>query len=765
MNDAYEIGRPTPRIDAVAKSTGQEKFAADWAEPGCLWAVVRWAGVPSAKIKSINAEAARRADGVVAVLTAEDIPGLRFHGVVDKHEPVLAQDRIRHAGDPLAIVLAETKAAGRSAVGLIEVDLEELPALTDLDQALAEGAPLIHDDFPGNLLKKVSVRKGDGAAGLDRVEVTVRATFTTPWQDHACLETEAGWGRLTDQGRLEIGASTQAPHRDRMELAPIVNKAPQDVRVISPYPGGAFGRKDGLTIQAFLAVAALHSGGRPVKLWLDREESTIACCKRHPARMSFTLGADRSGRLVALTADLILDTGPYGRLGGEVLELAVEQAGGPYRIPHTAVDGRAVLTNNPIGGPFRGFGAPQAAYGLEQMIDLLAAELKMDPLELRRKNIIRRGEINSIGAAMISTTGLDQCLDATADHPLRTGAEEWKKAAPKFKRRGVGLAAICQSCSYGPLVPDYANAKLELTEAGRIKVYSGVVDMGQGNAATVLQIAGHVLNQTDDNLELVIPDTDLTLPSCGASASRSTYTYGPALIQAAEELKRRLLDRAAMLVFGSEKDQFSLAPGRVRNNVDGQELPLAMLAGYMDPAERAATAYYRAPWARDKVDSAGTEVTGLPHLIFTHGVHLARVEVDELTGQTRLCDYAMATDCGTIVNPLTFHGQMHGGAGQGIGFALTEDFRAPGGTVATDDLATYTIPTSLDLPDFQSKATGVYEPTGPFGLKGAGELALSGSGPAIANAIADAVGVRVDGLPLTAEKILLALNRAAGEEK
>lgn len=760
------IGTAAPRADAYEKVTGRTRYAADYYGENLVWTAAKRAGIAHARLKRIDASRAEALEGVLSVLTHQHVSGTNRQGVVRKDQRVLVDDKVRHSGDAVALVLAENRTILRQALDLIDVEYESLQGIFDIYEAMEAGAALVQEDHAeGNILLKGELTVGSGREAESACDVIVEAVFETGWQEHAYLETESGWATLDEDGKLVIVCSSQTPFRDRTEVAEALGLDQANVRIIVPYVGGAFGGKDGVTVQSLLGLAALHAKGRPVKMWWDREESFRAGSKRHPARMSYRLGAKQDGTLHYLDAAVHLDTGPYDHLGGVVLTLGLEHTGGPYRIPHSYLAGCAVYTNNPVSGAFRGFGVTQVTSAIEQMMDMLAQELRMDPMELRLKNAVIRGDRNCVGKTLVCSTGLVECLETIRDHPFWKERNAWKAAAGLFKRRGVGLAAVMQASGYGPVVPDYANAKVELTGDGRILVYCGVVDMGQGNASTNLQIVGAILGQHADRIELVQPDTDRTLRSCSASASRCTYTFGNALIRAAETLKERILQRAADLLMARNTEDVALIPGYVRSLVSGQDIPLARIASFLDDAERVATGHFRAPTAPEAItQDPNLKLHGMAHTLFSYAAQVTRVEVDTLTGQIEVKDFAIATDCGTIINPQIYEQQIHGGAAQGIGYALFEEFSVHAGTVLTPNFSTYLIPTAADLPDMDSIPVEIREPTGPFGLKGVGEVATTGPFPAAANALADACGVRVFRSPLTAERVLEALRNCPNEE-
>jgi CO/xanthine dehydrogenase Mo-binding subunit len=759
---ALQIGLSVPRCDAYDKVLGQEKYAADYYGSDLVWAGVKRAGVPHATLREIHTADAKELPGVLCVLTCKDISGSNRQGVVRRDQPVLVDDKIRYCGDAVALVLAEDRATLKAAIGLIKVDYDPLPGVFSIEEAMAHGAPLIHEENSGgNVLLVADLESGNGLSAFEQCHVVVERDFQTSRQEHAYLETEVGWARAESDGKLVIVSSTQTPFRDRTEVAEALGLEPTRIRMIAPYAGGAFGGKDGVTVQSLLALAALHSNGRPVKMWWEREESFAAGTKRHATSCHYRLGAKADGELHALEAHLYFDTGAYDHLGGVVLTLALEHAGGPYRIPNVSLKGRCVYTNNPIGGAFRAFGVTQVTAAIEQMMDILAGRLGMDPMVLRLKNAVRRGDKNAVGVTLTGSTGILECLESLSEHPLWRKHSEWKRSAGRFKRRGVGMAALMHASGYGPVVPDYANAKVELTLEGKIRVYCGVVDMGQGNAATTLQIAGSILCQEAHQMELVLPDTERTLPSGSASASRCTYTFGNALIGAAQTLKERILQKAADLMMAGSVHEVAILPGMIRHLETGREVSLSRMAHFMADSERVAVHHFRASTAKAAIRGVTDDLRlhGLGHGLVSFAAHLAYVEVDEITGSVEVKKYLAISDCGAVMNPQIFEQQIQGGMAQGLGFALFEDFRVERGAVQTRDFSTYILPTAQDVPDVESIAVEIHEPSGPFGLKGVGEITTNGPLPAVANAVAEACGIRLFRAPMTPDLILDAMTR------
>ncbi len=762
---SFEIGKSVVRKDAFTKVAGKEKYAADFYGDNLLWAGVKRAGIAHGKIKKIIIGKALALKGVVKILTSRDVRGSNRYGVVEQDQPVLADDRVRHCGDPVVLVIAETREIMQRAVDLVQVEYDPLPVIFDMETALKDNAVLIHENrVDGNLLLKGEVKKGNFFDAYGQCDQRVEAEFSFCHQEHACLETECGWAIVRENGILEIIASTQTPFRDRVEIAYALDLDAENIRVIAPFCGGAFGGKDGITVQALLALAAINCPGKPVKIWCSREDSILASPKRHPALLRYRLGAKANGSFYALEVEAFYDTGPYDHLGVAVMTLGLEHSGGPYCIDHTKLKAWAVYTNNPVGGPFRGFGVPQVTAAMEQVVDMMAEKLGMSSMELRCRNCLRKGDINPVGMRLSSSTGIADCLETVKKHPMWQKRKKWKSRAVAFKKRGIGIAAVMQGMGYGPVIPDTAEAKIRLTKKGNFRVYAGVVDMGQGNASTYLQIAGSILNQDMSKMELVLPDTGRTLPSGSSAASRTTYTYGNALMAAAKIMKKRILKQAAAYLNPETADDLEIKSGRVENRQTKEKIDLA---GLLDEDQQIVTYRFQSPSSDQKIDcSEKIRTYGIPHLIFSYGVHLAFVEVDMLTGQAETKKYLAATDCGSIINPDLFEQQIHGGIAQGIGYALYEDFIVNNGEIQTNDFSTYILPCSLDIPEMESIPIETNEKTGPFGLKGVGEIAMNGPLPAISNAIADACKIRVFSSPVTGEKIIGAMeNKGEGNIK
>lgn len=759
------IGTILPRADGPNKVSGREKYAADLYPERMLWAGIKTSDYAHALIRNIDTSQALQIPGVKAILTHKDVKGSNRVGVPEGDQPVLADDKVCYKGDAVALVLAESREILHEAAERIKVEYLALPAVFDPELAMLPDAPVLHEKRADkNILLSGILERGAGQGAFDDCYAVVEAEFKLPGQEHAYLETETGVAWLNEEGILEMVASTQTPFRDRMELAHALGIELEKIKVSAPYLGGGFGGKDGITVQAYLGLAALNSQGRAVKMWNTREASFISSTKRHPARLHYRLGCKADGSLHALSCRIVLDTGAYANLGGPILEMVMEHAAGVYRVENVYVEAISVYTNNPVSGAFRGFGATQALAAVEQTVDMLAARIGMDPLEFRIKNAVNRGQEIGTGVLMSNSTGIGACLKTVQEHLLWVKKQEWENNAPAFKRRAVGVAAGLQGTGYGPIIADIANAKLELLLDGRFRIYSGVADMGQGNNATNIQVAGEALNQSANAFELRQPDTANSLPSGSSAASRTTYSFAKALLGACRLMEERILIRSCNMGLGYYKEDLLLLPGKVRHLPSSKDIPLAAIAATMTEGERICIYAYKAPVVKNRAPvSPAMQTAGFPHLVFSFACHLARIEIDELTGEISVCDYLACTDAGKVLNPQLYEQQVQGGIAQGMGYALWEDFKLSNGEVLSSNLATYIIPTALDIPDTISLPIETIEESGPFGMKGLGEISINLPLPAIANAVYRAIGRHLGTAPLTAEKVLLAMQVDAKE--
>jgi CO/xanthine dehydrogenase Mo-binding subunit len=739
------IGKEFNRVDGLIKADGTHKYPSDYKEEDTLVLGVRRAEIPHGKILNIDLDKARELPGIVAIYTAKDIPGTNRYGIVHKDQEILVEKKVRCIGDPICLVVGENKKVVEEAVKEIKIQYELLDIITDPFEGLKEGAEMVHEK--GNLLHRIEVSKGDILKAFQEADIIVENKYSVPFQDHMPLETEAGFGKIDEDGKLAIWAGTQTIYRDISEVSYALGIPQEDIRVSAPFFGGGFGRKDGITIQLLIALAVIKLR-RPVRIFLERSESINSSYHRHAAYMHYKTAAKKDGTIVSCEAKLYFDKGAYASLGAEVLNLAVEHFAGPYRIENTHAEGFAVYTNNPIGGAFRGFGVPQVNFAFESQIDMLAEKLNLTPLEFRKRNVVRQWDTSCIGHTFIYSTGLKECLVALESSDLYKKREKYLKTESIHKKRGLGLAASYQGGGLGVNIPDFAQGKIELCTDGTMIAYGGISDMGQGNTTAYVQMVAEHFNMDKERVKYTTPDSKYTLDSGPASASRTTYIYGKALEGAAKILKDKMLESASMLL-QENKENLHFKCGKIKGARGN--ITFDVICKALPKEDRIAVCYVDNPIAKDKHEVGH----GLPHIIYSYAAHMALVEVDTLTGEVRLIKYVTATDCGKVINPQSLKGQIQGGATQGIGYALYEGLKLRDSKVLNNKMSTYIIPTIMDVPDIETLHVEPYETTGSFGMKGVGEISIDAPAPAIANAVYNAVGYRCFSLPVTAEKILL----------
>jgi CO/xanthine dehydrogenase Mo-binding subunit len=751
------VGQSPAHHDFVDKVKGALHYAADWRLPGMLHGKIVRSQLPSARITGIDASAARALHGVVAVLTAADVPGNRIVEMasgglaeLEVSMPVLATDRVRYLGEPVALVAAVTQQIAAEAAELVSVDYEELPGVFDVESARADGAPRVHE--VGNTLVSWQIRCGDVAAALAAADVVVEGEYRSQHVEHAYLEPEAGVGWV-ENGVLTLRVSTQVIEH-AATIAQILQVPQSKVRVIAAYMGGGFGGKEDMTVEPYLALLVWHTR-RPVRMIWDRQESLVGSTKRHPFIMRYRTGASSAGTLTAQQVEILGDAGAYPNLSPRVLFAAAACACGPYRVPHASITSSAVFTNNVPCSAFRGFGAMQIVLGYESQMDLLAARLGMSRTELREHNFLAKGDLLPTGER------LGTCVE-TGQTMHRAVALLGEPPAPPGPGKVTGRGIGCNRHPYGRTIwfRDKAAAWLSLQADGTLLIRSGVTDLGAGQAASLCQIAAEVLGAPLDDISIYIGDSALNPPAGGTFATRQLYMSGNAVLQAARELRDRMAPVAADLL-GVPPDGVEFAAGRVwpagAAGADGGEdggvsVTLAELAAACE--QRAISTAHLSTWRAEAGSFDPRTGQGDTFPDYTYGTHAADVEVDTETGQVRVLRYAACHDVGRAINPMRVEGQIQGGAMQGLGYALTEDMDIAGGYVQAALFANYLIPNAQDFPDVLVAIVESGEGKGPLGARGIGEPPIGNVAATIASAIQDAIGVRPAQLPMTPERVL-----------
>jgi aldehyde oxidoreductase len=742
------VGRRLPRLDGARKLSGAEIFGADeWPADALVARAVRSLHAHAAFTLG-DLDAFQRAhSGINAIFTAADVPGLNCFGVIPPFadQPALAEGVARFRGEAVALVVGEDAAMRRLDLSTFPVSWDVRPALTTLDEARAEGAARIHAGRPGNILTSGRVARGDVEAGLAASDFVVEGAFETGFVEHAYIEPEAGFARRVGD-RIEIQACTQAPYMDRDDVAKILGVAPTQVRIIPTAVGGGFGSKLDLSIQPFIALAAWRLN-RPVRMVYSRRESIMTTTKRHPARIRAQVGATRDGRLTAMDFSADFNTGAYASWGPTVANRVPVHASGPYRMPNYRAVARAVHTHFVPAGAFRGFGVPQASLAQEQLFDELAERLGLDRLEFRIINALEAGDATVTGQVFADGMGFKACLEA-----LRSRWREALAAVAAFNaaasgplRRGVGVAGMWYGCGNTSL-SNPSTMRLGLKPDGRFALFQGAVDIGQGSNTVIPQMCADALGAPIGLLDLVSADTDVT-PDCGkTSASRQTFVSGNAAILAARAMRGAILRMANV----GDEATIRFAPGAViitgaggERRIDLAKLPVDADGFVVEVAET-----FDPPTT--PLDANGQ---GEPYAVFGSGAHLAEIEVDIELGRVKVLRLTCAHDVGRAINPTLVEGQIEGGAAQGLGLALMEEFFPGKG----ENLHDYLIPTIGDMPPVECILIEDASSVGPFGAKGIGEQALIPTAPAIFNAIHHATGARIRRAPATPDRVRQAI--------
>jgi aldehyde oxidoreductase len=750
------VGQRVARLDGRKKVMGQEVFGADeWPEDSLVLRVVR-SPHHRAEFSFGDLHAFQKAhSGVHGIFTARDVPGRNCFGVIPKFvdQPVFAESEARFLGEAVAAVVGDREIIVALDLSQFPVKWNPLPALSLPEDALKPGAPVVHASRPDNILVGGRVVRGNVDDAFATADVTVEAEFETGFIEHAYIEPEAGFARRVGD-RIEVQACTQAPYNDLKDIAAILGIPESSVRIIPTAVGGGFGSKLDLSLQPFLVVAAWHLR-RPVRMVYSRPESIRSTTKRHPSKISCRAGATSDGKLVAMDFVADFNTGAYASWGPTVAARVPIHASGPYKVPNFRAITRAIHTHLVPAGAFRGFGVPQGTIAQEQLYDELAEKVGVDKLKFRSLNALDNESPTVTGQVLGSGVGIRACFEALRPRweQARKEAAAFNAAAQNSTRQGVGVAGMWYGCGNTSL-PNPSTMRVGLKRDGRVAIHMGAVDIGQGSATVVTQICAEALGVSLEKFDLVSADTDITPDGGKTSASRQTFVSGKAAFLAGEQLKKSILKMAG----ACDCAKFELSDGAIRlqdgdepKSVGLRELPLDA-RGYIASAEATFD---------PAVSPLNNDGQGIPYAVFGFGAHLAEIEVDTELGTVRVLKITAAHDVGRAINPTLVEGQIEGGAAQGLGMALMEEFFPGKG----ENLHDYLIPTIGDMPPVESILIEDPSVAGPFGAKGIGEQALIPTAPAILNALYDAAGVRIRKLPATPDKVRAAILAKAAADR
>lgn len=763
------VGLTMSRLEAREKAVGAAVFTEDMVLPGMLHGALAYSRHAHARIVSYDISRALALPGVKTVVTGNDFD-LRYMGLVVKDETVLAKGKVRYIGEPVAAVAAVDAETARAAARLIDIVYEELPAVFTIEDAMAEGAPVLHENFDSyfkiydastrtrpNELARSTMRHGDVENGFAESDIVLDQVYETSAQYHAYLEPAAALAAFDGRGKVTVWSSTQSVFRTQANIHESLGIPMAKIRAISPRVGGGFGGKSEAMVQP-VAVALAAKTGRPVRIALGRDEDMFAMRSRHPVRIRIKTGAKRDGTFVARSVDAWFDGGAYADDSAAVMNFALFFGTGPYRFEHVDLVGHAVYTNKLRAGAFRGFGNPQITYASECQIDDLAKELGMDPVALRRRNIVQVGD-RWIGGQTLTTSGLAECIEKVTKGARWTERIAAEIPAPEGKRRGLGIALTAHISGFLS-----TSAVVRLAEDGSVSLNTGAVDIGQGSDTALAQMCAAGLGLSVDAVNLVAADTDASPYNSGTNASRVTYMVGRAVGQATEVVRQKMFKLAADMLECNESDLELRAGGIIGAEGTDHGVTFQQIAAksiwFADgggPVIGTGSVMHNEP-----LDPKHTLLAGFVSFdnvgAFTFGAQVVEVEVDEVTGKVDVVEAWCAHDVGRAINPGAVEGQIQGGFVQGLGYALTEEMVWDGGRLINPNFQDYKIPCSLDVP-FEINALIVEQPDPlhPFGAKGIGEPPLIGAAAAIPNAIAAATGVRVRRLPVSPERMLRAL--------
>ena len=757
MDDFQFVGKRIPIIDAEEKVTGEAKYAADLKLPNMLYGKILRSPHPHAKILNIDISLAKKLPGVKAIVTAEQTPKIkRGSFVADK--PILAIDKVRYIGDEVAGVAAVDEETAEEALNLIKVDYEVLPAVFDVEKAILPDAPRIHEEAANNIAMPLNFHRGDVLKGFKESDYIFEERFTTSRVHQCYMEPMACLASFDIHGRLTLWASTQHIYLCQGHMAKALAMPASAIRIIQPKVGGGFGGKNSNHNIVPICCVLAKETGKPVKMSLTREEEFIAGQPRVPSVFYLKMGVKKDGTFMAKEAKIFADNGAYSGSGPSIMAMMAIRPDACYQHKNVKVEAKLVYTNTAGTGGYRGFGNPQGAFAIESLIDNIANQLQMDPLEIRLKNAMEAG-VTTVHGWKIQSCGYRECLLKAADL-----TKHWKDKSKETKdscRIGVGIAGVSDVSGNKHFGLDGSNILLKITADGKVRIISGEGDIGQGSPTILAQIAAEELGVPLKDVDVSEPDTDFTLFCLGSFANRLTTIAGNAVKMAAMDAKRQLFDIASKVLEANPEDLLC-KDGKVflrGHSEKSLTIPEIIRAGYTK-LNKIGDFNILGKGSFDPPAEVGNWDTYLANISGTYqfGAHAAIVKVCENTGHVEILDYVAAHDVGRAINMLTLEGQIEGGVAQGIGFALWEDILFQDGKVLNPNFTDFKVPLALDLPHIKTIIVEPYDPIGPFGAKGVGQSCLVPAAPAIANAIFNAVGVRITDLPITSEKILKALS-------
>lgn len=762
-----QVNHSVTKIDALQLALGRDSYTGDFVPNDALIVKMLWSPHPHALIKSIDVSKAEKMPGVKCVLWHGNVPRIAHctagQGFPEPspYDTFMFDKKVRFVGDRVAAVAAETEEQAEAALAAIKVEYELLKPVLSLDEAMAPGAPVIHDEPEAhvpipivyepkkNLVAHINCEAGNFKKGMNEADFTFDETYETPYAQHCPIEPYTSMAQISPSGRIIITTSTQVPFHCRRIVAQTLGIPVRKIRVIKPRIGGGFGCKQEVLLEDVVAMFALRTG-RTVVWRLTREETFRTGRTRHPFRIRLRTGVKKDGTITAIGLECINNTGAYGGHGLTVVSCSGGKTLPLYHCENILFDGKSYYTNLPVAGAYRGFGATQAFFAIESMMDKMAEAIGMDPLKFRQINHIRPGEGSPIFAALgegregtpmtVGSNALDKCIIEGAKAAGWEKRTDWRLKTGRY-RRGIGMACLMQGSSIPDI--DMGAATIKINEDGSFNLQVGATDLGTGSDTVLAQIAAEELETTVEKIIVYSSDTDMTPFDVGAYASSTTYLSGEAVRKAAADAKRQILATGAEML-GLKVEEVHCEDEHVMNSDGSKKVSYSDIANY--------SLYQRNQYQIIGTASHITKKSPPPF-----AAHFAEVEVDTLTGFVKVLNYVSTVDCGTAVNPTLCEGQTEGGTLNGISYALTEEYIFENGKMMNASFADYHIYSMRDCPPIKAIIIPSYEETGPFGAKSVSEICINGPAPAIANAIYNATGARLNEFPFTPEKVLKAI--------
>jgi CO/xanthine dehydrogenase Mo-binding subunit len=756
MSSSNIIGKSYKRPDGPDKTTGKTKFITDIKVENVVYGHPIYSQIPFGKIKSIDTTEAKKVLGFCRVFFADDIPGENQIGVILKDQPLFAEKIVRFIGDSIGIAIGESESAAKLLAEKVKIKYEEYEPYFSINKSKSATNNFIHDN---NIACEHQSLKGNVNNGFTESKHIIEADFKTPAQEHYYLEPQ-GCIAIPRSNGIEIHGSLQCPYYIQKAVAIVLGINIDKVVVIQSPTGGAFGGKEDIPSElAARAAVAAKRLNRPVKMIYNRHDDVQLTSKRHPFQMHYKVGVSEDGKLLAAEINLEESAGSYATLSSVVSYRSTIQAMGPYVIPNIKVKSTSYYTNLPPNGAFRGFGSPQATFGHERMMDIIASKIGIDPIELRLKNVLRQGDATSTNHKLTASVGIKETIEKSAE------AARWNHRRNGGENNGRYLYGIGIGAShYGNCLGaagwhmDGAGANIQLNRDGTVSVAYGLIDMGQGAITVVTQMTAETLG-IDPNRITVLPTDTRNVPDSGPSvASRNVVMTGNAIRNAAEKLLL-VLHSAGADILNCVRDSIKIENDNVSNNMNDNIINFGGLIEFIynnNPSLQLSNYLIQKDgwWHTPKLDYNADIGQGEAYFTYSYATHIAKVRVDKLTGLVKVEKVWAAHDVGKAINPAGVEAQVEGGIAQGIGYALTENFKIHGGKVLTDNLSTYLLPTALDISEVETIIVEDPEPLGPWGAKGIGEPAIIPTAAAIANAVSNAIGKPINEIPISPDKVL-----------